>query len=70
MLAFNFDQGEAENEETDSEDSDGSDESNDDHELTSRETLCAIESSSVTIYPTSQIFKDHLQEIGTPPPRF
>lgn len=68
-LALTFDQGEAENEGTDSEDSEGGDEDNDDHELTSQQTLRLTKGSSPTNSSISKLFKDHLKEIGTPPPR-
>jgi hypothetical protein len=67
-LALDFSQSEAENEETDSEDSEESDDT-DDHELTAQHILSAIERRSVLDHSASQFFKDHLKEIGTPPPR-
>ncbi|HTH55961.1 MAG TPA: hypothetical protein VL728_07930 [Cyclobacteriaceae bacterium] len=67
-LALDFSQSEAENEETDSEDSEESDDT-DDHELTTLETLRTAARPTIAEYPTSELFKNHLKEIGTPPPR-
>ena len=67
-LALDFNQSEAENEETDSEDGEETDD-NDDHELTALQLLGAAELPSISNQSASQLFKDHLQEIGTPPPR-
>jgi hypothetical protein len=69
-ISLDFSQSEAESEETDSEDSEEGGEDNNEHELTTHQDLCVVESRSFSNYPTTPFFKDHLQEIGTPPPRF
>ena len=68
-LTLDYSQSETENEETDSEDSEIDDENNDDHELASNQILYLAGINSFSNSQASQFFKDHFQEIGTPPPR-